>query len=286
MRREISTIILLLVFALYSCNEIKKSELQDDSIPIIEQFSSDAVQKKALFIFPHADDETICSGTISKLKEQNYEVGVIILTDEGGETRHEEFLKSMKLLNVDYYEQLAVRLTNYNSWNEIIENRILDWEGDTIFIKNIVLKKISDFNPSIIFTWDNMIGGYGHPDHYLLSRIINDVFDNQNNYLSDSFRIEKLYMVTLSEGLENHILRNLAFYEKLISRYNRTEIPPPDIAVIISKYAEIKKKVLLTYKSEYKSALSKFYPNFRETDANKYFEIYDREYYIIKHARQ
>jgi len=282
MKQKINIVLSLFIFIFYSCNQITKSELQDESIPIIEQFSSDTFQKKALFIFPHADDEAICAGTISKLKEQNYEVGVIVLTDQGKEVRHKEFIQSMNLLDVDYFEQLSVRNTNYNSWNDIMENKIINWKGDTVSIKNMLVKKITDFKPSIIFTWDNVIGGYGHPDHILLSQIVNDIFDNQNKYLEDSNSIEKLYMISLSKGLENHILNKLDFYKGLISRYKQTEIPKPNIAVKISKYAIIKKKVLLAYRSEYKSALSKFFPSFKETDAKKYFELYDREYYIIK----
>ena len=143
--------ITLIGISFYSCDNIKKSDLQDDKISIIDHFSNDTISKKALFIFAHGDDETACAGTILKLKENNYNVGVIILTNQGKEIRHQEFLHSMKLLDVDYYKHLSLKITNYNSWNEIIENKNEHWKGDTVRIKNKLIEIISDYNPSIVF---------------------------------------------------------------------------------------------------------------------------------------
>jgi LmbE family N-acetylglucosaminyl deacetylase len=277
--------ITLIGISFYSCDNIKKSDLQDDKISIIDHFSNDTISKRALFIFAHGDDETACAGTILKLKENNYNVGVIILTNQGKEIRHQEFLHSMKLLDVDYYKHLSLKITNYNSWNEIIEDKKEHWKGDTVRIKNKLIEIISDYNPSIVFTWDNKVGLYGHPDHILLSQLVNSVFDNQEKIFDNTINIENLYMITLSKGLENHILKKMKFYDDFLKRYNEEGIPNPDVAVKISNYAVIKKDVLLSYKSEYKSALSKFFPKFKETDAKEYFELYDREYYIVKNRK-
>lgn len=36
--------------------------------------------KKAMFIFPHPDDEITCAGTIAKMKTNNWEVYLLTLT--------------------------------------------------------------------------------------------------------------------------------------------------------------------------------------------------------------
>ena len=121
------------------------------------------MQLDALAFGAHPDDvELTCGGTLIKLIDQNYKIGVITLTQgEAGtlgnaSTRAMEFKKSAKIMGLSIHKMLDIPDSNIIS-NQ--ENRFK------------VISEIREYRPKIIFApyWKDR-----HPDHERASVLIRE----------------------------------------------------------------------------------------------------------------
>lgn len=150
--------------------------MQDYSIPLDQPFDEQD-DKRALFVFPHPDDEIAHSGTIGYLKSLGAKVKLITLSKGmTGETdvRSRELLCAVEKLDVEFGQY------NFygNTWEAVLNNDIKYWEGDSLrAIKQVVENEIMSFKPAVIYTYDTIIGGYGHHEHLLTARTVFDAVE-------------------------------------------------------------------------------------------------------------
>jgi LmbE family N-acetylglucosaminyl deacetylase len=144
-------------------------------LPAINKSTNMLNGNKALFIFPHPDDETMASaGLILHLKNsKNMQVKVISVTKgehgdeilklsplELAEIRAREFAQAMSILGIYDYE----------IWDYIdggLHNQSQKLQID-------VYNSIKKFNPDVVITYEKH-GIYGHKDHIELSKIVNNI---------------------------------------------------------------------------------------------------------------
>jgi LmbE family N-acetylglucosaminyl deacetylase len=149
-----------------------------------------------------------------------------------------------------------------------------------------IVEKVNAFNPSVIFTLDNIKGGYGHPEHIFISQLVLDLFTEKK------INIQRIYQSVYTDHMEAEIVDKWlkARMEKwgyphasdiANEMYGIDGMPAPDVQISIADFAEIKMKYLMAYDENVRKNLRKFIPYYEEFDAKTYFNIFDKEYFRV-----
>jgi LmbE family N-acetylglucosaminyl deacetylase len=254
----------------------KFKNAQDYNVPL---FDKSIKNKTALFIFPHADDEIACAGTIVGLKECGWTINLLTLTQGPINERLiklNEWKNAANVLHIDNYEILD--LPN-NSWDNVIADKIEFWYDHQDSIENIVYHAIQKYKPDMVFSFDTVFGAYGHPEHRIAALAVFHVF--QNHKTDSSFQPERILQFTLPEKLAQLIFETELYYynsfRKTLNYSGITTLPAPTIAFDVSNSWTTKRKAALAYVSQY-GALKLFLP--LEIDTTIHFNTFDREYYF------
>jgi N-acetylglucosamine malate deacetylase 2 len=250
----------------------KKS--QNYTVPLWTKSYTNAVPV-ALFIFPHPDDEVVCAGTIAQLKKQGWEVNLLTLTqgNTGEEAvRSKEWEEAVKRLGIDHHTLL--QLPN-NPWENITKGQLVFWDQQTDSIKNIIYRDIKKYSPTLLFTYDDVLGGYGHPEHRLTAAITKDIFLGHRE--DSSFSVQAIFQITLAEKLETMILGRLPSYKDAIKTAGKG-LPDPTIAFDITADWPEKRNAAMAYTSQAKT-LKKFFL-VPPADTLLHYNSFDREYYL------
>lgn len=173
----------------------------------------------------HPDDvELSCSGTLLKLKDEGYKIGIVDLT--AGElgtrgtinTRKEESDASSKILGIDSRENLNLG----DGWFENNQENKLK-----------VIQAIRRYKPTMIFanaTDDR------HPDHPRAAELLKEAF-----FLSGLKKIE-----TFDNKLPQDAWRPKHLFHYVQYRYIN-----PDFVVDVTPYFETKMKAIMSFKSQF-----------------------------------
>jgi LmbE family N-acetylglucosaminyl deacetylase len=281
------------ILALISCSQ-KPSIEELKKLAAIESYPSDPYldtvsNKKALVIIAHDDDDCIMSGTIYKLKKSGWKVEQWSLTTfplAKGRTVH----PSNIICNGNHPILEDGRYRNKNPYDSTlalympVPRIYFDTIYETEKVSNALTAKINNFQPEVIFTLDNEIGGYGHPDHVFLYQLILDLFN------SGQISVQRLYQGVYTDHMEKEIMDNrlAKLNEKwgnqsafILARkvYGVEGMPEPDVEINIQDYADGKMEYLLSYIEEAKNSIRKFIPYYEEFDAKTYFDVFDREFF-------
>ncbi|MHA1629337.1 MAG: bacillithiol biosynthesis deacetylase BshB1 [Candidatus Heimdallarchaeota archaeon] len=184
-----------------------------------------------LIFAPHPDDaELAAGGTIVKLVKQDFKVGIIDLTaGEMGthgtkEQRLKEAQTAKKVLGINLRENLALP------------------DGRLPFLKDeqpafTLADKIREFQPKIVLLpyWVDR-----HPDHVATSHLV-----------QQALHFAKLTKISLT--FPAHKI-NLAVYYELNGSFT------PSFFVDISEEFEVKKKAIMSHKSQFKAFTREFLP--------------------------
>jgi N-acetylglucosamine malate deacetylase 2 len=255
-----------------------------------ETYPSDAfldteANKTALIIVAHDDDAVSMAGTISKLTQQGWKVSELCFyqgwkgRDSARKVDLQKVAEIEQLESVEYHDVLLRidRETVESPWKAIPYA-----DFDNVYNKAPLRKYIKDFidkyQPSVIFTLDDIIGGYGHPEHALMSQLVLEYCrENVNN---PDFSVEKIYQAVFPPSVNEKVLKDqLAFNEaKRVWGFEST--PSPSVQINIGAMAEQKQKVMLSYSTE-QNSLTKIWPFYNYYPAKLYFNIFDKEYYRV-----
>lgn len=287
--------ILVFVFSLVGCSGKPSIEeliklAANESYPA-DNYLDTVSNKKALVIIAHDDDDCIMSGTIYKLKKSGWKIEQWSLTTfpikNGNKTHPSEIIcdGNHPILEDGHYRNK----NHYDSTLALympIPREYIDTIYETKKVSSSLILKINSFQPNVIFTLDNVIGGYGHPDHIFLYQLILDLFN------ANKISCQRIYQGVYTDNMENEIMikRLSKLNEKwgnqsafLIARklYGVDGMPEPDVEINIKDYADSKMEYLRAYCEEAKNSIRKFIPYYEDFDAKTYFSVFDREFFKI-----
>ncbi len=243
--------------------------------------------KRALIIVAHDDDDCVMAGTIAKLTANGWTIRQLSfeIHNTPGENRNPAHLiceGSEKILEDELY-RLGADTVKYPympiPYEEIERIYLYDKVAEAL------TTRIQEFNPSVLFTFDNIKGGYGHPDHIFISQLVLDLFNE------DKISAQLIYQGVITRHMEAEIDR----WQKpkmeqwgypqpgpaADKLYGIEGIPLPDVQITISDQAETKMNYLRTYPESVRKNFRKFIPYYEEFDAELYFSIFDREFFRI-----
>jgi hypothetical protein len=157
---------------------------------------------------------------------------------------------------------------------------------NTELVQEELINKVNAFSPTIIFSLDNEIGGYGHPEHVFISQMILDLIKADSisaNYVFQNVwtkHMEITIMQRLSEKMKSWGVEGDG-WEKAKKTYNVKGTPEPTAQIHISTEAKEKMDYLMSYNERERTTMGFYIPAFQEYTAEEYFSIFDREFYRV-----
>ncbi len=252
-----------------------------------DSYLKNELKKIALVIVAHDDDAVVFSGTTSLLAANGWDISFMCFyTDywrpEDNPTRKQEMnniaeiqgLKNTDLVDFTVRNRLD---TVSNPWMPIPYDKFQDnYKIDSL--KIYIEDAIEKYNPSVIFTLDNVIGLYGHPEHVLIGQAVVDICNLYKDSLN--FSVKKIFQGILPYSQAEKIMGNTDVYSAGKRIYGCDGMPSPDVQINISSFSKTKKRVFLAHASQHRN-LKKFYPYYRYYPGWLYFGIFNKEYFRI-----
>ena len=285
----ISILILLIISSLWYF----KSKIQDENIPQTEIMIPDNLSQKALAIFAHPDDEITIIGTMRMLKQQGVETSICYMTrGEAGLNGSIIDVSKIKELADTSLNKLKKKLGQRRT-KEVDEiAKILELNNHEMFdfpdsgtsdvpmdsLKKVVRGLISKYKPSVLFTLDDKVGLYGHPDHRNVSKAVLEVFREDKG--KADFSPQKLYQVTLPKKMITFALSIAEGFRKNYPKDPAKGLPEADVCVNITPYGTYKRDAMLAHVSQ-RPTFDDMQPGFAIIPPSIYFRVFDREYFHL-----
>jgi LmbE family N-acetylglucosaminyl deacetylase len=234
-------------------------------------------------IVAHDDDAIGCAGTISELAKNGWQVHFLTFyghwREEDNPIRKMEVEQVAKIQNLASTTLLDFSLQKSDSvkepWRPIPYERFSDYMY-VDSLKTIIASAIERHNPVVIFTLDNVIGGYGHPEHVCVSQAVLDVC--LEGAKSGPYPVKRVYQAVFPKTLNENVLSDNPAFIAAKKVYQVEGSPAPTVEIEIYKSALDKKQVMLAYESQ-KRNIKKIWPFYDVYPHWVYFKIFDKEYF-------
>ena len=191
----------------------------DDSYLVSEQ------NKKALIIVAHDDDMATSAGTMSMLSENGWETRELCFYQMGGLYYKKDSARNPIRKNS---LQDVARIQGLSGTDPVDFNFRRDLETEKSYMpmsyekfsENYKLDSLSQYigayieryKPVVIFTLDSVMGGYGHPDHVVVSQRVMDYCRIHKN--DSGFSVKKIYQAVFTPSLSEKIMKNMPVYHE------------------------------------------------------------------------
>ncbi len=292
MKKVRAFLIIILVSNFWSCQErvivedLKKF-VATETYPT-DVFLDTVNNKRALIIVAHDDDDCAMSGTIAKLSAKGWTILQLSLQNhivsKIGKNPANIICEGNELILEDRYYRIGLD-TMKNPYLPIPYEKIKE-QFLTEKVASAITKKVNDFKPSVIFTLDNVKGGYGHPEHIFISQLVKDLFTE------NKIECQKIYQSVYTDHMEKEIVDKWlgermkkwgypSASDIANKLYGITGMPEPTTQIEISEVAETKMNYLMTYDEDVRKNLRKFIPYYEEFDAKTYFGIFNKEFFRV-----
>jgi LmbE family N-acetylglucosaminyl deacetylase len=251
-------------------------------------FLDTVANKRAFVIVAHDDDDCAMSGTIAKLTAAGWVIEQLSLQSHVNPSTQKNpadiICQGNDLLLSDGHYRLGADTIKYPylpvPYSTINAQFLYDK------VASAIKQKIESFRPSVVFTLDNVKGGYGHPDHIFISQLTKDLFDR------GEIKIQKIYQSVYTDHMETEIvdkwlgekMKQWGYPDasKMANElYGIAGMPEPTVHVNICDVAVTKMRYLRAYEEDVKKNLRKFIPYYEEFDAATYFKVFDKEFFRI-----
>ncbi len=288
---KLQFIFILLLMTIYSCN--RREDVRQYAP--VENYPNDSIlenitNKKAMIVVAHDDDMCAMAGTVSLLNKNGWQIAVLSFSKT--QERNAAQVKACKnILDTVIFAGLSAEQIRNDKEEERKGYYAFPKDSfDLVFSKPIIeaefVKHINSFNPAIIFTLDNDMGGYGHPEHVLISQMVIDLSEKQH------IRPSLIYQSVYTNHMENSIMQRHSKrmkswgypgdeWDNAKRIYGVDGMPEPTIQINISSEAQLKMEYLRSYNKRERKTLGFFIPEFEKYSAEEYFTIFDREFFRI-----
>ncbi|HAA01152.1 MAG TPA: hypothetical protein DCD96_05845 [Flavobacteriales bacterium] len=250
-------------------------------------FLDTTTNKRAMVIVAHDDDDCAMSGTLFRLKQKGWIIMQICLQ------QHPSKNGKLPARFLYHHYRKILSNTNYRPGKDTttlsympIPYEMIDRQYLTQVIGDTLISIINNFKPSVLFSLDDVKGGYGHPDHIFMSRLVKSLLQ------SGKIPPVKIYQSVFTPHMEKEIVNTWlkARLDKwgfphpgleADKLYEITGMPEPTVQVDMEANGSEKMRYLNAYPKDVRRTLSKFIPYFTEFKAKEYFRLFNREFFRI-----
>ncbi|MBA3679669.1 MAG: PIG-L family deacetylase [Bacteroidetes bacterium] len=266
-----------------------------------DDYLNTLINKRALIITAHTDDDVGMAGTLLQLAKNGWQLKHVIFNNEDQTDIKERFANACKQIQVNETGVFAVNIrrdldTNKKAYWPLpfaVWDKVFD--HDTVY--SILSKEILDYKPSVIFTLDDSIGGYGHPEHVLISKVVHEICTNYKNeeiYKGGTlFSVEKIYQAVLPKKMAHKLLvdgsrvqKSANVYLAAQAAYSCSGMPDPEVEVEIKGLSKEKMNYIKAYNMGERKNIGKVYRYYNYFPHWIYFGIFDKEYFNVIDLRK
>ena len=279
----IAAILLISIHYLFLSRKAPKETYPDDIL-------LDTIkEKKAVIIVAHDDDGIAVAGTVSRLCSLGWDVRELCFYNAAADEtktartqqRQEDLLTVKQIEGLSDFVYLTIpyrNVTNLSAPEYMpLTKKEFDKQYSTDTLLYYIRNYITDNKPSVIFTLDTDIGGDGHPDHVMVSKLVLD--ECMKRYRDNNFPVHYIYQSVYAPSMAEHILSDVPAYKAALTVYGKT-MPLPDVQVNIVAAAVKKKSVMEAYTTE-QACIRKLWPYYNYYPAFVYFDLFNREFFRI-----
>jgi LmbE family N-acetylglucosaminyl deacetylase len=282
--------ILVLIVSVVVWHVYSLFSLNGNEVYPADTFLDTVSNKTALVIVAHDDDAIGCTGTISTLTKKGWKIHFLTFyghyREEDNPIRKKEVEQVAKIQQLASINLVDFSLQKYDTvrepWMPIPYSRFRDYMY-VDSLKSIIAGAIEKYRPSVLFTLDNIIGGYGHPEHVCVSQSALDVSEELK--MNTGFPVEKIYQAVFPKTLNENTLKDNPAFIAAKTVYQAEGSPLPTVEIDIYPVSKEKKEVMLAYASQ-KRNLKKIWPCYEVYPHWLYFKIFDKEYFNVIAIKQ
>jgi N-acetylglucosamine malate deacetylase 2 len=246
--------------------------------------------KRAMIVIAHDDDMCAMAGTMSLLNKAGWEIAVVSIT-KTAERNAAQIEACRHILDTVIFAELSPGQIRNDSEEKRESYYAFPKDSfDIVFnmpvIEEEFVRHINSFNPAVIFTLDSDMGGYGHPEHVLISQMVIDLSEEQR------ITPHYIYQSVFTDHMENTIMRRHSErmkswgfpgdeWEVAKKIYMAEGMPEPTVQINITGEAQLKMNYLRSYNKREREVLGFFIPEFERYTAEEYFKVFDREFFRV-----
>lgn len=262
--------------------------------------------KKILAIFPHPDDETMVAGILSKCGESK-ECKVILLCLTHGEkgtienvlklkeegiissTGQAKKTRGIPLGGKELAQKREEELKKAAQIMQVSRLEILDYPDGGLEstprnqLLEVVVEAIRKYQPSVIITYDDLVGLYGHKDHIVTAQVAREGFKSANDKTVFPSQIEKglnphqpkrLYQVALPRRIIDWGIKRKLLAEEF------EKVPVATGYVEVGRYAKKKTQCMKAHRTQ-RELLLGYHFLMKYMSGKVYFRLWHREFLYL-----
>lgn len=241
-----------------------------------------ATNKVALVIVAHDDDAATMAGTMAFLRSQGWTIDFLCFY-RGQDAAMDQLrrVEAQQAARIQGFRQVSLVELDMQK-KPLVTLSIPYAEFDSTFrvdsIASVINTHIQRSQPSLLLTLDDVIGGYGHAEHVLVSQLAVRCARQSNSIGASA--VKWAYQCVYPASMGERMMLNLKLYQDSKKVYNCDGMPAPNISITISSYSAEKMATLNAYASQQRN-LKKFVKHYNLYPHWLYFSIFDKEYFRV-----
>jgi LmbE family N-acetylglucosaminyl deacetylase len=256
-----------------------------------DTFYTSAPNKRALIIVAHDDDIVSSTGSLKQWTRAGWKIRQLCFYQQAGIYREKDArrnpLRKKALADVAAIQGLeGVDPIDMNFRKDTLQQRpYMAMPYDSLehnylidSMRSVIASYIELYRPTVIFSLDDSLGGYGHPDHTLVSRLVVEYCREHKN--DSGFSVKRIYQSVFAPSQSEGIMKDMEVYQHAKKLHGINGMPLPDVEFDISEFGNEKKRALQAYTTE-QNSLKQIWPSYRYYPGWLYFRIFDREFYRV-----
>lgn len=261
---------------------IANARVNDGDVPVADSLLVPRATKTVLAVWAHPDDEITSAGTLARLAKEEGARVVLVYMSKG---------EAAKGLGYTADQLAKLRPPEAQAAGKALGAArvvVLDYPDggltgvDAAAAKAAIRKVVDEEKPSIVISFDEKVGFYGHPDHAQTGRWVRAVVDDGAS--EPDFPVKRLYQATLPTSMIELALKLVDAFRTRYPKDPAQGLPAPDVAIRIPSQAASKRAVLDAHTTQVK-IIADVQPGYDKVPAWLYYRLFDREYYAITVSR-
>lgn len=252
---------------------LARGQVNDNDVPVSKDLFPESAPRTAMAIWAHPDDEITSAGTLSAMARSGAELTLVYLT--AGEAAKHPHYSPKELAEVRRQEAEAAGRTLGARHVAVLSYPDGGLPGhDGEMVKAEIAELIARFEPSLIISFDEQVGFYGHRDHVQTGRWVREVVE------AGAPSVRRLYQATLPRQMIALALKLVQAFRDQYPKEPEAGLPAPTVAVNITRQAAVKRALLDVHVSQ-AAVVDDVQPFARKAPPWLYYRLFDREYFTL-----
>ncbi len=252
--------------------------INDGSVATASSLFPPDAPKVVMCAWAHPDDEITSAGTLARMAGESGARLVLVYLTRGERAKVEGKTAEEVGREREAEARAAGRVLGAE---EVVVLGFPDGGlpgTDAMSARGAIGELIGRVRPSVVVTFDENVGFYGHPDHAQVGRWVREVVGA--GAAKPEFPVRRLYQATLPGPMIDIARKHVDAFRKRYPQDPGRGLPAPTVAVRITPVAATKRALLDVHKSQ-AGVVRDVQPYYDRLPSWLYYRILDREYFAL-----